>query len=349
MKVAVYAINLNYAHALQKWANCARDADYLVMMDTGSTDGSMEAGRAAGIDMHLNPITPWRYDHARNAALALVPNDVDYCIALDTDEFLQPGWREALEKAHAQGITRPRYRFVWSWKSPGVPDIEFAAEKIHPRHGYRWKHAAHETLFHDGPEVQGWVDGLEIHHHQEPRAYRSHALPLLEIAVSESPDDDRMAFYYARELYFADKHDRAEVEFHRYLSLPTALWPAERAAAMRYLYKITNSPMWLNDAHLTAPDRREALVELAYHRYTQQEWEGCLKAAKKALAIKDKPLDYLCEAFAWGALPHDLAAIAAYRLGYVHEAKFHGMEAIKLSPYDARLADNYRHYREVAA
>ena len=349
MKVAVYGINLNYAHSLQKWADCARDADYLVMMDTGSTDNSMEAGRAAGIDMHLNPITPWRYDHARNAALALVPSDADYCIALDTDEFLQPGWRDALQKAHDAGITRPRYRFVWSWKSPGVPDIEFAAEKIHPRHGYYWKHAAHETLFHDGHETQGWVEGLEIHHHQEPREYRSHALPLLEIAVSESPDDDRMAYYYARELYFARQYDKAEREFHRYLALPTALWPAERAAAMRYLYQITQSQMWLVNACKEAPHRREAWVELAQHHHNKQNWEGCLKAAIKALSIKERPLEYLTEAFAWGPLPHDLAAVAAYNLGLFHEAKYHGMQALKLNPYDARIVENYRWYRKAAA
>ena len=52
MRVAVYAINLNYAHVLQKWADCARDADYLVMMDTGSTDDSLIAGLDAGISMY---------------------------------------------------------------------------------------------------------------------------------------------------------------------------------------------------------------------------------------------------------------------------------------------------------
>lgn len=349
MKVAVYAINLNYAHALQKWADCARDADYLVMMDTGSTDGSMDAGTAAGISMYLNPITPWRYDHARNAALSLVPEDADYCIALDTDEFLQPGWRDALQRAFDAGITRPRYRFIWSWKSPGVPDIEFAAEKIHPRHGYFWKHAAHETLFHDVPEVQGWVEGLEVHHHQEPRAYRSHALPLLEIAVNESPDDDRMAFYYARELFFAGDNDRAVMEFHRYLELPSAVWTAERAAAMRYLYKITKDSDWLYAATEEAPDRREAFVELAFHHYEREEWEPCLAAASAATAIKSKPLEYLNEAFAWESIPHDLAAVAAYKVGYFHEAKFHGMEALKLSPYDNRLVSNMMFYQEAAA
>lgn len=68
-----------------------------------------------------------------------------------------------------------------------------------------------------------------------------------------------------------------------------------------------------------------------------------------ALRIQDRPLEYLTEAFAWGDLPHDLAAIAAYHMKYFHEAKHHGMEALKLSPYDDRLIGNYKFYAEAAA
>jgi hypothetical protein len=57
-------------------------------------------------------------------------------------------------------------------------------------------------------------------------------------------------------------------------------------------------------------------------------------------------LEYLTEEFAWGSLPHDLAAVAAFRLGLVHEAAHHGMEALKLNPYDDRLSGNYGFYRE---
>jgi tetratricopeptide (TPR) repeat protein len=347
MKVAVYAINLNYAHALQKWADCARDADYIIMADTGSTDNSIDVGLAAGIAMHSIVIDPWRYDHARNAALALVPDDVDYCIALDTDEFLQPGWRDALERAHKAGITRPRYRFIWSWKSPGVPDIEFAAEKIHPRHGYFWKHPAHETLFHDVPETQGWVPGLEIHHHQEKREYRSHALPLLEIAVTEQPNDDRVAFYYARELFFYGEMEKAKREFLRHISI--ASWDAEKAASYRYLYQITQDAAYLQAAVHVCPNRREAWVDLAKHYYDHKAWSECFSAATAALRINRKPLEYLCEDYAWGSIPHDLAAVAAYNMGAYHEAKHQGMEALKKAPYDDRLNTNLKFYREAAA
>ena len=42
--------------------------------------------------------------------------------------------------------------------------------------------------------------------------------------------------------------------------------------------------------------------------------------ATKALEITEKPLDYLCEDFAWGYLPYDLAAIASYHLGNFDDA-----------------------------
>ena len=347
MKIAVYAINKNHASSLQKWADCARDADYLVMADTGSDDGSVEAGRAAGITMHEITVNPWRYDVARNMALDLVPEDADLCIALDTDEFLQPGWREHLEQAWAAGVTRPRYRYIWSWRSPGQPGLEFAAEKIHPRHGYVWRHAAHEVLVTWADEVQGWC-GLEIHHHQKPQKYRSHELPLLRIAVEEAPDDDRMAYYFARCLFYAGLTQEAEAEFRRHLALPTARWRAERAQSMRFLFKITGDANWLQQATAEAPERREPWVDFAQYCHDNEMWLGCLQAAKKALAIKQKPLDYICEPYAWGSAPHDLAAIAAYRSGFHHEAKFHGLEALKLSPYEQRLVDNLRFY-EVAA
>ena len=66
------------------------------------------------------------------------------------------------------------------------------------------------------------------------------------------------------------------------------------------------------------------------------------------MAITEKPLTYLVESGAWREMPHDLAAIAAYNLGCYAEAKHHGMEAVKLSPYDDRLKRNLKSYEEAA-
>lgn len=349
MKVAVYSIALNEEKHVARWAESAKDADYIVLADTGSTDKTVEIAKAHGVDVHSIVIKPWRFDLARNASMALIPADADYCIALDVDEVLIPGWREELEKAFAQGATRPRYPYTWSWKDAAetVPSLQYGGDKIHARAGYRWKHPVHEVMSTYGEvrEIQTWV-GLQIHHHPDNSKPRSQYLPLLAQSVKEEPNDDRNAFYYARELFFYSRHAEAAEEFKRHLALPTATWAPERAASMRYLAKIETDKIehWLNAAIKQSPGRREPLVELAMHHYGHGNWQECYDAAMKALEVVEKPLDYLCEDFAWGALPYDLVAIASYNLKKFEEALKYGTKAVELDPENQRLKNNIIHY-----
>ena len=63
-----------------------------------------------------------------------------------------------------------------------------------------------------------------------------------------------------------------------------------------------------------------------------------------ALEISGKPLEYLCEADAWGWKPHDLLAVAYWNLGDFDNAKLHGNLAVELAPNDERLKSNLEHY-----
>ena len=348
MKVAVYTIALNEEKFVKRWAESAKDADYLLIADTGSTDKTKAVAKKHGINVVDITIAPWRFDDARNASLAAIPADIDYCIALDMDEILIDGWREELEKAHLEGVTRPRYTYTWSWNTDGTPGLQYGGDKIHARKGYRWKHPVHEVMVTDRlVEIQGWYK-LEIHHHPDESKSRGQYLPLLEVSAKEDPHDDRNAFYFARELFFYGRYDEAASEFRRHLGLPTAVWAPERAASMRYLAKIEPQDRegWLQLAIEEAPGRREALVDMAKHQYEQENWPDCYAASISALSITEKPLEYLCEDFAWGEAPHDYAAIAAYRLGNYNEALKHGENAVKLAPNDERLNTNLQYYQE---
>lgn len=343
----MYAIAKNEEQFVRRWAESAAAADSILLLDTGSDDRTVDIAKECGVETHVARFDPWRFDDARNMALQLCSPYMDYLIALDLDEVLVPGWREQLLDMCAQGVTRPRYKYTWSWEN-GKPGLQYGGDKIHARNGYQWKHPVHEVLVPTGVETQGWCS-LEIHHHPDQSKSRGQYLPLLELAVAEDPDDDRNAYYFARELFFNAQPERARQEFERHLSLPTAVWAAERAQSLRYLFKITGDLKYLNDAVAEAPNRREAWVDMAQYFHDNEMWLSCLQAAKKALAITEKPLDYICESQAWGALPEDLAAISAYRCGFFQEAKFHGMRAMNLSPYDRRLVDNVGFYEKVAA
>lgn len=347
MKVAVYSIAKNEEKHVTRWAESAADADHIILVDTGSEDDTVQLAVDAGVNVFERKIVPWRFDTARNVALALVPDDVDYCIALDLDEVLVPGWREELEKAHAEGWTRPRYQYTWSWNEGGSPGLVYGGDKIHARHGYTWRHPVHEVITPLVEETQGWV-GLQIEHHPDATKSRSQYLPLLRQSVEEDPNDDRNAYYFARELYYYGENEESIREFYRYLALPTARWDAERSKAMRFLAQLEphKRESWLLKATAEAPHRREPWVDLAQLYYEKSMWPLCLGAAMRALDIAEKPLEYLCEADAWGAKPFDLAAIAAYRTGNKGLAVAFGTKAVEVEPSNVRLVNNLKFYTQ---
>ena len=346
MKIAVVSIALNEKAFVERWASSASEADYLIIGDTGSTDGTVELAKELGITVYNIGIKPWRFDDARNSLLSLIPLDADYVVNLDLDEVLQPGWRAELEKATT---TRPRYKYTWSWVDPEetIPGLQYNGDKIVCRQGYRWVGPVHEVMAADRiTETQEFIR-LEIHHHPDNTKSRGQYFPLLEVAVKEQPYNDRQSFYYGRELFFWGKYAEAASELKRHLSLPTATWAPERAASMRYIAKCEpeNAREWLEKAIEQAPGRREPLVELAQYYYGREDWQNCYWAALDATKIEEKPLDYLCEEFAWNELPYDLAAISAHKLGFKEEAIKYGEKAVELNPSDLRLATNLVFYK----
>lgn len=352
MKAAIYTIALNEEQFVERWYESAKEADYLLIADTGSTDNTVKLAKKLGINVITVKVMPWRFDDARNAAMAALPSDIDMCISLDMDEIITPNWREPLESLWKKGVTRPTYKHIWSWNEDGSPGLEFAYDHIHSRKGYRWRHPVHEALFPYGiEEVKEFTSDIQTHHHPDPTKSRSQYLPLLAMSVKEDPFSDRNAFYYGRELFFYGQYEKAKSEFKRHLDLPTATWAPERAASMRYLAKVdpSNAVQWLTMAIKQAPGRREALVELALHHYNNKSWEGCYEHSKAALSIVEKPLDYLCEEFAWGELPWDLAALSAHNLGKKEEAVKLGKKALELAPGNERLLANLGYYLAAVA
>lgn len=349
MKIAVYTIALNEEQFVERWYESCKDADYLMIADTGSVDKTVEKARKLGINVHTISVKPWRFDDARNAALALLPDDIDYCISLDMDEMLAPGWRKEMEKV-PKGTTRIRYDYTWNFNPDGTPGMTFGGDKIHARHGYRWQHPVHECLYTDRLEEKEYWTKLGLWHKADDTKSRGQYLPLLKLSIEEDPNNDRNAYYYARELFFHGQYAEAAIQFKRHLSLPKAIWKAERAASMRYLAKCAiedeEKVKWWKLAMQEEPGKREAYVELAQYHYDKGNFEECYLLCKKAINIKERQMDYLNEAFAWGSKPYDLAAVCAYWLGEREKALEYGTIAAELSPTDERILGNLEFYKQ---
>lgn len=344
LKICVYAIAKNESAFAERFCAAAKDADLIFIADTGSTDRTVVTAKKHGAKVASIHISPWRFDDARNAALAMLPKDIDVCVSLDLDEELQPGWREEIERVWVDGTTRLRYGFDWG------AGIQFQYEKIHARHGYRFVHPCHEHPVPYGIiEQYAQTDMLLVVHKPDPTKSRGQYLDLLAMSVEEDPDDPRNAFYYARELSFHRQWDEAITECQRYLALPKATWANERCYAMRVIARCYDEKGWLEEglnwarrATAEAPNTREPWVEVARMSYRLSRWEECLGAALSALRITEREKVYTCDPEVWGAPPHDFAAIAAWHLGMHELAESHAIIAAQLNPTDERLIANLR-------
>ena len=346
MKIAVYTISKNEAKHVVSYMESCRDADLVVVADTGSSDGTPDMLRQAGAVVHDIAVKPWRFDLARTTSLCLLPSDVDVCIKLDLDERLQPGWRGELERAWTPGVNRLRYWYTWNWKAPGVPDIVFRNDLIHARQGYWWRYPTHEILDSALPQVYGECE-LAIHQFPENKP-RPSDLPLLQQAVHEHRCP-RTLFYLGREYAFQQDWPACQRVLEDYLALPEARWTPERSHAMRLIGACRRrqndgigAAAWLLRACAEDPWLRENWIDLAEIYNDARDWEGCYFASRKALAIRERPRHYQSFGYAWGERADDLASVSGWYMGLKEKAAEHMRAALAVNPTDARLLDNSR-------
>lgn len=345
MKVAVYTIALNEAAHAERWANSAVDADYRIVADTGSTDETVGRLTKAGVSVHRIAIRPWRFDDARNAAMALIPDDVDVCCTMDMDRWLAPGWRAKLEAAWKPETTALFCRTVYraSVDDP-TPLRSWPTKNFHHRWGYRFRRPVHEALVYAGDkEITPGCDDIVMYEVQDvTKPTRQSYLPLMQVAHKENPDDAQICFWLGRDLMWAKQHDRAIELMQRYLALPSSKWLEERSEAMRFLARMqTEETMaWLDKARVEAPHRREIWLDLAEQLHAKADWLNLLWACTNGIEKTHRTGSYLDDGHCWGFRLFDLGAIAAWHLNVMDRAVEWGQKALELDPSNQRLKNN---------
>ncbi len=351
MKVCVYAIAKNEEKFARRWLDSMSEADGVYVLDTGSSDETVRLLKEGGAIVKQRIFEPFRFDDARNASLAMVPDDADVCVCTDIDEVFHRGWRAAMEKAFASGAETVYYRYTWNFLPSGEEGHVFWLNNAHRRHGFFWKHPVHEVICtKDGHEPRSAIArSVQLDHLADESKSRAQYLPLLELSVREDPEDDRNSHYLGREYLFYRRYDEAIAELTRHLSLKSARWSDERSASMRYIaraYKAkgerAEAEKWYLRAAAEAPYLREANVEAAQFYLAEKNWHGACFFALKALEIKERSMSYINEPDAWSWAPYDCLAVALWYLGDKEGAQSNAERALAYAPQNERLKNNLR-------
>jgi tetratricopeptide (TPR) repeat protein len=125
----------------------------------------------------------------------------------------------------------------------------------------------------------------------------------------------------------AGRWDDGEAVLRRYLALPAARWPQQRAAAWRRLARCQNAKgktedaiQCLHEGLRIAADMRDLWLDLADIYWEREEWHASYEAALRALAFKICPGEIANDHTHAGGRPYYRASIAAWRLGWLEDA-----------------------------
>ena len=350
-KICVYAIAKNEKKFIERWYNSVKEADYVCVLDTGSTDGSYEKFKELNIICAQKQYSNFRFDVARNDSMELIPKDTDICVCVDIDEMFEPGWSKILRDSWHDGVGRARYRYTWNFNPDGSEGVVFMADKVHKYGMFKWTYPVHEILtlidgFNSNFETLN-LPNIQLNHRADNTKSRASYLKLLELSVKENPMDDRNVHYLGREYMFHGEYDKAIKTLKRHLTLPTANWDAERSASLRYIaqcysYKgnINKKIEYLHRAVLEADYMREPYYELALTYYGKRNYLMSAFYFNEMLKIKERALNYMSTPTCWNSSGYDYLSMCYYYLGQYDKAIKAVENAIILSPNDERLINN---------
>lgn len=350
-KVYVYAICKNEEKHVDRWVNSMKEADHIYVLDTGSTDQTVNELKKHGVTVITKKIKPWRFDVARNESLKLVPFEDAICVCTDLDEVFEKGWRNKLEEIWNDSMNRLGYTYHWSLDENNQPLVSFYIEKIHSRFHYTWTHPVHEVLTYQSSKQENkkFTEQIVLKHYPDSSKSRSSYLPLLELSVKEDPDDDRNMHYLGREYMYYGKWNEAIDTLIKHLHLPTATWKDERCASMRFiarcyqnLNRFEEAHLWLSKAVKEAPYLRDPYMEEALLYYEEKNWKKVEKYCRLALKIKTHPKTYINEVFSWNETVYNLLSLSCYYQGKYHAALKYIKKAIEINPHDDHLKENQK-------
>ena len=238
MKICVYAICKNESNMVSRWLDSiAREADYVTILDTGSTDDTYDTLCNLSDNSYYSDEWPYkakliveqydykkelgyfRFDKARNDSMKLIPNDVDICVVSDLDEVYEPGWSEILKQKFAQGYNQVQ-GYIINYNKAGKETFRYRSNKTHNNSPFWiWTRAIHEGIDYYGNEqVKTCFDpNLVVHHKQDQSKDRSLYRELLEYSCKEFPKDPYYGIYLGIELMNRGCRAEAVTAFKRCL------------------------------------------------------------------------------------------------------------------------------------
>jgi glycosyltransferase involved in cell wall biosynthesis len=212
MQTAIYTIAKNEAHNVAAFMKAADGAPVYVL-DTGSTDDTVNLLKQHGANVEQQVITPWRFDTARNVALEMVPSNTDVCVSLDMDEVIEQGWQTKLKEQWHGNIGNYKYIAEWKDEAKTIPAVTAPRTRLHARQGFEWHRKIHEVIRPlPGVQLQDCDTDIWVRHYQDGK--QRHYSGALDELIADNPNDVDAWLQRAGEMFQKKQWAKALVGLH---------------------------------------------------------------------------------------------------------------------------------------
>lgn len=358
-KICVYAICKNEAKFVETWLNSMSEADYIVVLDTGSEDETYELlkndPRVYRVEQKV--ISPWRFDVARNESMKLIPEDANILLCTDLDELLEPGWAQIIRDNWIDGFhVRGYYKYAWSHTESGEPGRIFYYDKLHDRHWY-WKAPVHEMLTSDIYDDDYYYAhllnlfdmGVYLHHYPDHSKSRGSYLPLLELRAKEDPNDYYGLYYLSHEYYYRGFYEKSVETLNyildtfkdRYTGVEHAACYLFMGDSYRCMGELDKAIECYDKAIVIEPTYREPYLFAAEVYNEKKMYRIAIGYVKEAERQSYRHYSWLERDDTWRDKPWDILSISYFYLGDIIASYNAVCEAYSLNPHDSRIKFNY--------
>lgn len=362
-KICVYAIAKNENNNVRGWYDSMKEADHVVVLDTGSTDDTVSILKELGIYGGTKTYDEFRFDVARNDALALVPEDCNIRVVMDLDERLEPGWAQPLRDRwdpdkHVRGTYK---KILLPYGIDSVDDITPFSYTFNWIHGpqWGWKFPCHEAMVRNGITRYSYSEALDctdfmisVHHPDSDNVTRPAYLNLLKIRVEENPTDPTSLVYLLREFsYYADWKSIIDLEDSIRSDYMIASY-ADYQAGLIFLglayENMENESRALGcyyEAIFVDESLRASYVYLGKLLVKMKHFDAATDIYEKALrtSVKWEHWVWIDVAEWWTYGLYDLLSVSTYWHGEYEKSLRYASLARKYLPDDERIKANYNY------
>lgn len=208
-------------------------ADEICVVDTGSTDGTLEILKSSGA-VYQKQVWQEDFSAARNAAFDMA--SCDYQLWLDADDIIEEEQRQAFlqlkQELSTEDVIMLPYR-LYQNPTDAEPVMVFYRERLLKRSaGFRWTGAVHECIQLQGNVRYGTaaVSHKPLEHDAQKKIGRNLRIYQRRIAAGQE-FSLRDWYYYGRELADNGAYNAAASTLERFLSVGGAASPVDRIGA----------------------------------------------------------------------------------------------------------------------